>query len=241
MRYSLVVTIVSLLLTGCAGNDFVMQRQSTMESRLEQLAQSGKAASLRLAELDMDFKMMRDKLDKLADEQSSIRPAQLILQADLTRLVQKMEKIEADIPPAQATRIEVVNRETAAEVRDVRAQNAYLNAFGLFSANNYAAAAEAFAAFIKSYPESEHAGNAQYWLGECYYSDKLYAQAIETFNIVVNSSMQGPKVPDAMLKIGFSWYALNDPVKGQYVLLTLIEKFPSSEAAAKAKEKVKQK
>jgi tetratricopeptide (TPR) repeat protein len=62
-------------------------------------------------------------------------------------------------------------------------------------------------AFIR-HPDSEYAGNAQYWIGECYYTQRDYARALEAFNKVIERYPKGQKVPDALLKVGFSLTAL---------------------------------
>jgi tol-pal system protein YbgF len=111
-----------------------------------------------------------------------------------------------------------------------------MKAFGLFSANNYRAAAEAFSSFAVSFPESDYTENARYWLGECYFSEGRFLPAIEAFSTVYSRLNPGKKAPDALLKTGLSWYSLNEAEKGRATMRTLVEKFPGSEAAAKARE-----
>jgi tol-pal system protein YbgF len=133
----------------------------------------------------------------------------------------------------------VVNKGAAPGDSDSAEQDSYMKAFGLFSSNNYGAAIEAFTVFIKTYPASEYAGNAQYWIGECYYTQHDFKQALEAFNKVIDRYPKGKKVPDALLKVGFSQISLNEPAKARVTLESLIEKYPKSPAAAKARERMK--
>jgi len=48
----------------------------------------------------------------------------------------------------------------------------------------------------------------------------------------------GNKVPDAMLKIGYSLVNMNEPEKARTALQALLVKYPKSPAAAKAREKL---
>jgi TolA-binding protein len=49
---------------------------------------------------------------------------------------------------------------------------------------------------------------------------------------------KGSKVPDAMLKIGYSLVSMNEPEKARAALQSLLVKYPKSPAAAKARERL---
>jgi tol-pal system protein YbgF len=91
---------------------------------------------------------------------------------------------------------------------------------------------------MAAYPASEYAANAQYWIGECLYTQKEYQKALSAFNAVLSQYPKGKKVPDAMLKVAFSQLSLNDPASAKATMLKLIETYPKSPAAAKAKERL---
>ena len=54
------------------------------------------------------------------------------------------------------------------------------------------------------------ADNAQYWLGEAYYVNKSFPEALVAFQRVVDNYPQSRKLPDALLKIGYCNYELKD-------------------------------
>ncbi len=111
-----------------------------------------------------------------------------------------------------------------------------MKAFGLFSGNNYEAAATSFASFIKTHPASDYTANAHYWLGECFVALKRYPQAIEAFRTVVSSFPGGKKAPEAMLKIGLTHELAGDSSRAHAAFQEVVEKFPASDAATKARE-----
>ena len=51
---------------------------------------------------------------------------------------------------------------------------------------------------MADYPDHKLAGNAQYWIGECYYSQKRFAEAAEEFAKVEKLFPASPKVPAAL-------------------------------------------
>jgi TolA-binding protein len=52
-------------------------------------------------------------------------------------------------------------------------QAAYSRAFDALKGNDYNSAITRFKDFLRQYPQSTLAGNAQYWLGESYYVTQL--------------------------------------------------------------------
>src|SRR5712671_203340 len=64
--------------------------------------------------------------------------------------------------------------------------------------------------FLNRYPKDELAANAQYWLGETYYAEKKWNDAIVEFQKVLKEYKGSDKVPDALLKIGMSFQAQGD-------------------------------
>jgi tol-pal system protein YbgF len=222
--------------SGCSNNDVIMKKQMELEARFEQLVQGNASSNVRLAEIDNDLKALQVQTKSVSTDIEQMKPAYQELKTSVELLAQKLPVETALAPPAP--RIELVNKDAISDDKDAGPQDAYMKAFGLFSSNNYTLAVDAFDSFIKSYPGSEFAGNAQYWIGECHYTQRNYLKAIEAFNRVVKNYPNGNKVSDAMLKIGFSYISINEPSRARTELQSLIEKYPRSPAAAKARERL---
>lgn len=217
---------------GCTGQDVMVRKQSEMETRLEHLHQASTSSGVRLAELSAEVAALRERLAAQGAELEQVKAGQRELQANIT------ERLAQVAPVAGATsRIEVVSRDDAPREKDGPPE-AYLKAFGLYSANNFAAAVEAFQAFLTEYPDSEYAGNALYWIGECHYSRSDLPRALDAFRMVVERYPTGNKVPDALLKSGFTLYALKEPERARETLESLVAKYPRSPAAVKARERL---
>lgn len=80
----------------------------------------------------------------------------------------------------------------------------YNYAFGLLRQSQFADAEGAFTTFIKTHPQHELAGNAQYWLGETYYARGDYKQAAVSFLDGYRSYPKSAKAPDNLLKLGLA-------------------------------------
>jgi tol-pal system protein YbgF len=106
------------------------------------------------------------------------------------------------------------------------------------TAGTHADAASSFREFLRRYPTHDYADNAQYWLGECYYDLKDYATAVREFRRVVEKHANGNKVPDALLKIGFSYLSLGENGAGRRSLQELVRTFPQHPTARLAGERL---
>ncbi|HTP64143.1 MAG TPA: tol-pal system protein YbgF, partial [Geobacteraceae bacterium] len=115
----------------------------------------------------------------------------------------------------------------------------YQQGLETFKSGDTQKARELFVRFIELFPANGMLANAHYWLGETYYSEKKYDQAILEFQEVIKNHPGKEKVPAAMLKQGMAFKGLGDEKSARYLYKKLIEDFPSSEEAKLAREKLK--
>ncbi len=81
---------------------------------------------------------------------------------------------------------------------------------------------------MKTYPNSSYADNAQYWLGEANYVSRKYRSALREFKRVIEGHPDSPKIGDAMLKLGFTYYELKQYGKSRKMLEKVVRQFPKS-------------
>ncbi|MFW5734131.1 MAG: tol-pal system protein YbgF [Oceanidesulfovibrio sp.] len=111
----------------------------------------------------------------------------------------------------------------------------YTEAVRLTRSGNTEKGRQMLRAFLMEHPDSPLVPNAYYWLGETYYHDKRYAQAILTFKEVTSRFPKDPKAAASMLKIGYSYEMLGDKANARFYLNALIEDYPKSEPAKLAR------
>jgi len=96
-----------------------------------------------------------------------------------------------------------------------------------------------FASFIKTYPKSKQADNAQFWIGEIYYREKWYEKAILEYQKVIENYPRGNKVKASLLKQGLAFYKLGDKANARLILRELLKKYPKSSESKIAKKILK--
>lgn len=232
MRRITFVFLLAAVLNGCAANDLVVQRQSSMELRLEQVMQAQKASRAEIAAASVQMQEIRELSTRQAAYEKDMLLKYETLLERVKILSNRLNQVEASA--RQSAKIELVNQETVPEGREESIQAEYMKAFGLFSANNFSGAAEAFNSFVSAYPESEYAPNARYWLGECYFTLGRFKEAIDSFERLLEMKPSPKRASEAMLRAGSAWYRLDEPARGSAMMKLLIEKYPGSEAAEAA-------
>jgi tol-pal system protein YbgF len=115
----------------------------------------------------------------------------------------------------------------------------YNEAYSKLSTGDFRGSRDAFKKFLELFPQTEYSDNAQFWIGESYYRDKRYEEAIVEFDEVIKKYPQGNKLPDALLKQAFSFIALSDTNSAKLLLQKIIDRYPTSEQAEIARAKLK--
>ena len=115
----------------------------------------------------------------------------------------------------------------------------YKNAKQTYERKDFTAAREKFKAFLAVYPKGELSDNAQFWIGESFYSEKDYEKAIIAYDDVLKKFPKGDKIPSALLKQALCWLKLGDKTFAQSLLKRVIREHPRTHQAKIAKEKLK--
>ena len=108
----------------------------------------------------------------------------------------------------------------------------------LYNNGKYEQALVSFKSFLDTYPKSDLADNAQYWMGECYMELKQYNYAFLEFGKVIKNYPDGNKVPHAMYRQALAMLKNGESVGAKLVLKNLIKMYPESPEATDAEKKL---
>lgn len=107
----------------------------------------------------------------------------------------------------------------------------YDAAFDLIKAKDFAKADQAFTAFLRKYPTSQYAGNAQYWLGEVKLAQGDLQGAGRAFAQVSQGYPQHQKVADSLYKLADVEQRLGNAAKAKGILQQVVAQYPGTSAA----------
>lgn len=170
-------------------------------------------------------------------------PAAPVVRAVVNPVVARKSLVVLKPKPAVAQRPVVGVKQSTKVVQNVLPRvnspekQAYDRAFANIKTKP-SAAISLFRQFLKQYPTSALAPNAQYWLGEVMYSSRNYQGAIDEFVAVLQSYGNSPKAPDAAIKLGFSFYEMKSWVYARRSLENVLRNYPRTQAANLAKARL---
>jgi tol-pal system protein YbgF len=192
------------------------QQASQDTIRVDMQEMSGKADDLKILVQKSveDGKFQKDETDRRL--------------AALEERLAKLEKKLSDQPP------------TAAGPNVSTPEGIYEGGIAAFKAGEMQKARDLFTRFAEQNPNHALIPNCHYWIGETYYSEKNYEQAILAFQEVIKNYPKNDKAPAALLKQGMSFKNIGDKKSARYVLNKLKDDYPQSEDAKKVKSLLKE-
>ena len=131
-------------------------------------------------------------------------------------------------------------------------QDIYQAAYIDFSKGSYALAMAGFREFLRRYPDHQLAGNAQYWIGESYFSQARAAanagqsdrvaqeleSSVQEYRKVLANYPRSEKAPTALYKEALALIDLKQPAVAQQRLEYLVANFPQAEETPLARERL---
>ena len=109
----------------------------------------------------------------------------------------------------------------------------YQEAYELFNAREYNAAAQVFESLLASSVNHNLSDNAQYWIGECHYALRQYDKAIMDFEKVFTFPKSN-KLDDAQFKLGLCYIRKGENQKAKEEFQRLLDVYPKSEYLSRA-------
>jgi tol-pal system protein YbgF len=236
-------------LAGCAttspADDPVQIKLRDLDTRLARIERVVSNQSLldlsnQLESLRSDVRALRNEVDVANHTLESARKQQHDLYADLDQRLKVLEGHGAagaggSAAPSQAP---AAGAGAQPPVVDGPDKTSYLDAFDLLKAGLYDRAIVAFESFLATYPNSQLADNGQYWLGEAFYVNKSFPEALAAFKRVVDNYPTSRKLPDALLKIGYCDYELKEYAASRSALSQVTAKFPDVPSAKLAQQRL---
>ena len=131
------------------------------------------------------------------------------------------------VPPAQTVNATANNE-----------KDRYQQAYEALRSGQNAMAVKLFESFLIDFPGGQFADNAQYWLAEAYKVNREVDKSRSAFVKVITQYPQSAKVPDALLKLGYIEFELQNIPKSREYLTQVINAFPGTPAANLAAKKL---
>lgn len=217
-------------------NQELRKQSASLRAELEQMNEAIRVLGGRIEELEHSIQQQQ----RAAEESDGKRQEKLDRLAQLTdQNSDKIIRLEQYLNLESIKKPMIAATPGAPPETPVSEDEVYQSAKRAFDQGDFEAARMGFQEFIKRYPNSKNADNAQFWIGEIYYSEKWYEKAILEYQNVIEKYPTGNKVPAALLKQGLAFANIGDQPNAKLILEELRRKYPDSNEAQVAAEQLK--
>jgi tol-pal system protein YbgF len=196
--------------------------------------------------LKQDIANLNGEREQLLREITLLQRALKEANVDIEERFQKMNSqlvkqeppaTKEDAPKSSKVNVQVDGFEFLAEPEEKRDFEA---AFVLFRKGDFSAAAKEFAQFVKVYSASGYKPSALYWLGSARFANRDFNEAIAQLKGLANDFPNHARTPEAMLTVGNAQLEIKQPKEARKTFNQLLKLYPTTEAAAAAKDRLAQ-
>ncbi len=231
----------AVLIISCAPvSEKTSEKVSELEIKLTRVEQ-------KQSDLEKDIEKTNERIDRLTELISELRleieKIKLKLSGGIGEVETKEERVVRVKPKIEKVPVPGVGTEEEPKVEETKedAETAYKKAIELYSVKKLYEARDAFLDFIKRFPENEFTDNAFFWIGKIYQELGDSQRAESVYKSLVEKCEGGKlpdcnKLPDAYLQLMKIYIERGDMDKANEYYSILMERFPTSDAAVRARE-----
>lgn len=248
------IVLVALLLALALGQAACLKTRSQIKSDQDQAtddtsnggdaknAAPARAGNYELEEMKNEITRVSGKLDEIDHNQKT---------QNVTELKDYLARLDARVADLEKNQVLVMDEVKA--LKDQAASNAQVakaaatpasdlmsQANQLLSEKKCDEAADKYREVLGKAPKGKDAAEAHFGAGEALYCAKDYKKAIVQYSKVQESFAKSARIPQSLYKIALSFQHLNMAKESKGFFNELIERYPKSNEAKKARAKVQE-
>jgi tol-pal system protein YbgF len=184
------------------------------------------------------------KVDQMSEEFRALRENISDMTTRMGRLETKVNDLSTAVRTINAPPVAPPPSATGAPAGTsaapgMSAEASYQTALTDYTKGNLDLAMQEFTDYVKNFPKTDYAPNAQFYIGETYRRKGDLPNAIEAYNQVIDGYSDNSKTPDAFYMKGVTLVQAGKPTAAKKEFTELIRRFPNTDLAAKAKSQLK--
>jgi tol-pal system protein YbgF len=184
-----------------------------------------------------DLRVIRERTDETNVRINTLNQEIDALRDSMTQMQASVAASPVPVDPAAPnTALPPAGPPTAPSTAGLSPTRMYEQAFADYAAGQWSLAISGFEQFLKTFPKSDFADEAQLHIGETHYAAGKYPDAIAAYNQVIQNYPKSNSTPQAYYKRGAAQERLKDVDAARASWEFVIKTWPESEAARLAKQ-----
>lgn len=232
-----------MLLSGCV----TVAEHRKLEAQVAELRSSGDRAesSRRLADLAAEVETLRSDVTKLGGRVETAEKQARDALRDAEKARRELAALSAGTGAAAGGAAAIATAEIDEDATEGEAESsevlAYREAYAAWRDNDSQACIDRFRKFLQTYPASDYADDAGFWMADCHYRQGDYKNAVLRFDDVVRNYPSGNKAPDAQYRQGESLLKLGPGFHeaAKRAFENVIKEYPDSSRAEEARKQLR--
>ena len=222
------------------------ERMGVMKNLLEQNTDVTNKVTIAITALQASInKQQEDRSgqgDQLSGQIQSLNDTMDELKVRLTKFSKQLEDMQAaqQSMAAQQTQAQQQAQQQAQAMAQAPAPDVlYNNALRDYNGGKNDLAIQEFTDYIKFYPDTDLAGNCYFYIAEMQYKTGDFQRAVANYDLVLQNFPGGNKAAASELKKGFALIELGKEEEGTQELKRVIQRYPRTNEATQAKERLR--
>jgi tol-pal system protein YbgF len=252
MGKKILISFCASILIGCAAHTRQIENEALLpEIDVVQVKENSDQALKLAQEIKLDVDALNtkitendNKLTALSDDVSSVSIAKIEeIENRISLLIEAFKDMQAQIKNLEVSSLRNQKSTSpndatfspSSKVVGTPEVDLYNTGLRAFNSRNYKEAINIFTNVLERFPSGEYSTNANFWIGECFYSIGEFSSAIKSYEkvLLVKSSS---KADDALFKIGITYNKLGQQNLARQELQNLVNRYPASEYVSRAKK-----
>lgn len=253
---ALILALLLLPASDASGYQSQKEREAQMKLALDELKNEVIVLSRQITAMkessDRNSGQLNALINQIVDNVSAIRQAQSrVAEGSISAITevnginerigstnQRIDRLSSQLAELKKLVEDLPKLPTFTQITPGNPDQLFAAAYGDYSRGNYDLAISEFRQYVETYPSSEMADNAQFWIAESLYAKKQINEAIAEYEKVVQLFPKGDKVPAARFKKGVALIEAGQAEAGRAELTALIKLYPRSNEAQLARQQL---
>jgi len=218
------------------------ERMGVMKNLMDQNTDSMNKVTAAMTALQSSLEKLQNdnsgKVDQLSGQIQALNDSLDELKARLAKVGKQLDDVQAS-QQNQAASSAAQQAQQQALAQAPPPDVLYNNALRDYNAGNNDLAKQEFSDYVKFYPNTDLSGNSYFYLAEIEFKQGDYQGAIKNYDQVLQNFPTGNKAPSSDLKKGLALIELGQKDDGVAELRHVIQRYPRSNEALQAKEKLR--
>jgi tol-pal system protein YbgF len=215
------------------------ERMGVMQHLVEQSTDRVNKVAASVSDLQSTLQKQQNDIgahtDQLSGQIQALNDTLDELKARLAKVSKQLEDMQAAQQSLAVQQTQQQQQQASAPPPDVL----YNNALRDYQAGKNDLAAQEFADYLKFYPNTDLAGNSNFYLADIQFRQGNYAAAAKSYDQVLQSFPDGNKAAAAELKKGLALIEVGQKDDGVAALRHVIQRYPKSNEALQARERLR--